>query len=133
MIANETANPGANEFWSICLNFHQTSVGGCQQIVRPGDQVLFAFANSAGNNRTTTYLRLYGPTGTTAPVGNVTLTVTDGNGAPVTGATINQFTPATDAFGKVTISFAAGTYKLKAHKNDNLVSIRSNEFVLVVQ
>jgi hypothetical protein len=100
--------------------------------VKPGDQVLFAFANSSGNNRTTTYLRLYGPTDTVAP-GHVTLTVTDGNGAPVAGAKINQLTPETDAYGKVTISFGLGAYKLKAHKEDNLVSIRSNEFVLSTQ
>jgi hypothetical protein len=131
MIAGE--KPGSNEFWSLCLNFHPTPVGGCQQIVKQGDQVLFAYAHTFGNNNPTkNYLRLYGPTDAVA-AGNVTLTVTDGKGAPIKGAKTNQSTNETDEYGKVTINFRSGTYKLKAHKDDNLVSIRSNELVLVVK
>ena len=134
-IGSET--PGTNQFWAICLNNRFLSVGGCQQIVQQGDEVLFAFANS-GTNRTTNFLRLRGST--SASVNNdVALTVTDGKGAPIQGAQISSNPPPpnrppqTDVNGKTTIRFAtAGTYRLKADKNDHLVSIRSNQLVLVV-
>ena len=133
MIAGEKPMAGQNEFWSLCLNFHPTPVGGCQQIVKQGDQVLFAYAHTfSNNNATKNYLRLYGPTDAVA-AGDVTLTVTDGKGAPIKGARVNQSTNETDEYGKVTINFRPGTYKLKADKDDNLVSIRSNELVLIVK
>jgi len=120
----------------MCLNFRPTTVGGCQQIVRQDDQILFAYANSAGNNRTTTYLRLFGPK--SAVPGDVTLTVTDGKGAPVNNVAvkhpITNIPFYTDADGKVKLAtLRAGNYKIKAEKPDNLVSIRSNQHYLVVQ
>jgi hypothetical protein len=131
MIAGE--KPGQNEVWSLCVNFRPTPVRGCQEIVKQGDQVLFAYARTCNsNNPTKNYLRLFGPTDAVA-AGNVTLTVTDGKGAPIKGAKINQSANETDNYGKVTIRVTSGTYRLKAHKDDNLFSIRSNELVLVVK
>lgn len=124
--------PGTNEFWSMCLNFRPTTIGGCQQTVRKDDQILFAYANHG----TTTYLRLYGPK--SAVPGDVTLTVTDGKGAPVSNVAvkhpITNIVFYTDADGKVKlVTLRAGTYKIKAEKPDNLVSIRSNQHYLIVQ
>jgi hypothetical protein len=83
------------------------------------------------------FLRLYGPA--SAPAGIITLTVTDGKGVPIQGAHISGTSnpppnplPQTDANGKATIHFTVGTFRLKADKNNNLVSIRSNQLVLVV-
>jgi ABC-type lipopolysaccharide export system ATPase subunit len=140
-ISLETPDPDKYQFWAICLNSRFLSVGGCQQIVQQGDEVLFAFAIFGPNaaDRTVNFLRLYGPA--SAPVGNVTLMVTDGKGAPIQDAQISGSKipgqepnplPKTNVNGKVTIGFAAGTYKLKADKKDKLVSIRSNQHVLVV-
>ena len=97
------------------------------------DQVLFAYANSSGDNQTTTYLKLYGPKSPAA--GDVTLTVTDGKGAPVSNVTVKDsttYTGTTDADGKVTFTLAKGSYRFKADKADNLVSIRSNELFVRV-
>jgi len=134
-IADET--PVATEFWSICRNFVPTPVGGCQQIVVQGDQVLFAYAHAFNNpNPTTTYLKLSGPT--TAPPGNVTLTVTDGGGLPISNVTVKEATGVpgqgiTDERGNVTFNLEeVRTYKFKADKNDNLVSIRPNRHDVVV-
>ena len=104
--------------------------------MRQDDQVLFAYANSSDNNRTTTYLRLYGPK--SAVPGDVTLTVTDGKGAPVINAAvkhpITNIPLYTDVNGKVVLfTLRAGGYRIKADKADNLVSIRSNQLYLVVQ
>jgi len=135
-IAGQT--PGTNEFWVICRNFRPLSVGGCQQIVKKDDEVLFAYAATFGHaNPTKHYLRLDGPT--SAPVGTVTLTVTDGGGAPIQGAKIKNLATntdlngETDAYGKFAYSFQAGSYRLKAHKGTNLVFIRSNRLNLVVR
>ena len=131
MIAGE--KPGAKQFWSLYLIFRPTPVGGCQQIVNPGDQVLFAYAHASDNDSPTMiYLRLYGPKDAVVP-SPVTLTATDGKGAPIKDAKFTGYQPKTDAYGKVTISFGAGTHKLIAWKEDNWASIRSNEVVLVVK
>ncbi len=130
-IGDET--PGRNEFWAICLNFSPTPVGGCQQIVKQDDQVLFAYASNPG---TTTYLKLSGPT--IALPGNVTLTVTDGGGHPVSNVLVMEATGSpdpkpTDTDGNVTFNLTeVRTYKFKADKYDGLVSIRSNQHVVEV-
>jgi hypothetical protein len=136
-IAGQT--PGDKEFWAICHNFRLISVGGCQQIVQTGDEVLFAHAATFDNaNPTKHYLRLHGPT--SAPVGIVVLTVTDG-GIPFRGAKIKNLDTNTDldgggetnASGKLSHNFQqARRYRLKAYKGNDLVSIRSNRLDLVV-
>jgi len=128
-IAGETT--GQYEFWSICHNFRPISGGGCQQKLEEGDEVLFAYATTSRHpNSTESYLRLWGPT--SAPAGDVTLTVTDGKGLPIKGARINSYMNETNAYGKVTIQFTQGTYELKADKPDDFVSIRSNRLTLLV-
>ena len=128
---------GTNQFWSLCLNYRPISVGGCQQIVKEGDQVLFAFANSFGNeNPTENYLRLYGPKVARANK-PVTLTVTDGKGAPVKDVTVKDtaagITGITNVNGQVQFTLSPlSRYAFKADNGTDLVSIRSTQHFLSV-
>jgi hypothetical protein len=97
---------------------------GCQELVKEGDEVLFAFANPDVKH----YLKLTGPISVNL-FRPAKLVVTDGNGAPVKGADVNG--ELTDGEGKVSITFKAmGTERLKAEKKPD--SIRSNELVIEV-
>jgi hypothetical protein len=122
-IDNET--PTGKDFWAICLNLVPTSVGGCQQIVKKGDQVLFAYAT---RDVTKHYLKLSGP-GLAIIRVPVVLTVTDGTGAPIPKASVDGHL--TDDHGKVSIRFdRVGTQKLKAQRQPD--SVRSNQLVIHV-
>lgn len=119
------------QFWGILLNYQFTPVGGCQQRIGLGDQVLFAF--DAFNKQH--FLKLTGPpiarTGQPA-----TVTVTDGqNGQPISGATVgpinNTTTATTDASGTAQVTFHnRGLKRLKAERAD---SIRSNALNILVR
>jgi len=114
----------ATEFWGILLNFQFTPVGGCQQEVKAGDDILFAF--NAFN--AVHFLKLSGPT--TARANHpVILTVTDGStGSPVAGAEVHGQTSGPD--GKVSVTFAElGVNGVKAEQAD---SIRSNRLDILV-
>lgn len=111
-------------FWGLLLNFAFTPVGGCQQEVKMGDEVLWAFDAFSKAH----FLKLEGPH--IARVHHpVTLTVLDGTtGVPVSGAEVNGFV--SDAEGHVSVVFHnAGVQGVKAEKDD---SIRSNLLRLVV-
>ncbi|ESK86905.1 surface cell-adhesion protein [Moniliophthora roreri MCA 2997] len=112
------------QFWGILLDYQFTPVGGCQQRVKVGDEILFAFdAFSA-----TAFLKLKGPH--VAHVNQpVTLTVTDGStGKTVQGADVDG--AVSDANGKATITFGkAGLHGVKAQKAG---TIRSNQVSIVV-
>ena len=112
------------QFWGYLLNYTFPSVGGCQQKVNQGDEVLWAFDAFSK----TSALKLSGPVSATtgAPL---TVQVVDGaNGAPQAGATVNG--SATGADGRTTLSFAAaGIYRLRAERAD---AVRSNSIVLCV-
>jgi hypothetical protein len=110
-------------------------------MVKRGDEVLFAHAATFDNATPTKhYLRLPGPT--SAPVGIVVLTVTDG-GAPFQGegAKIKDLDTNTDLDGGGETNASGGLshkfqharrYRLKAYKGNDFVSIRSNRLDLVV-
>lgn len=114
----------STQFWGYLLNFAFPTVGGCQQKVNQGDEVLWVF--DAFNK--TRALKLSGPSSATtgAPV---TVQVVDGaDGSPQPAATVNG--SPTGADGRATLSFAApGIYRLKAERAD---AVRSNRVILCV-
>jgi hypothetical protein len=113
----------SSQFWGYAVNFAFAQVGGCQMRVHQGDEVLWIF--DAFNKAHV--LKLTGPS--TATTGApVTVTVTDGDGAPLSGATVGG--AQTGADGKATLSFPqAGVHRLKAERAD---SVRSNSLAVCV-
>jgi hypothetical protein len=113
----------SSQFWGYAVNFAFAQVGGCQMRVRQGDEVLWIF--DAFNKAHV--LKLTGPS--TATTGApVTVTVTDGDGAPLPGATVGGMQ--TGADGKATLSFPEpGVHRLKAERAD---SVRSNSLTVCV-
>jgi hypothetical protein len=113
----------SSQFWGYAVNFEFAQVGGCQMRVHQGDEVLWIF--DAFNK--THVLKLTGPSSATtgAPV---TVTVTSGDGTPLSGAAVGGVQ--TGADGKATLSFAeAGVHRLKAERAD---SVRSNSLTVCV-
>jgi len=125
---------GKNEHWVILLNFQPIPVGGCQQQVKGGDDVLFALAN-AGTWRRWRFLKLSGPI-TARAHQPVILTVTDGRtGNPVEGAVVpfNGQDRLTDVFGRVSIAFTeARSFDLKAQIPGSFDWVRSNRLIVDV-
>lgn len=119
--------PDANTstaFWGYALNYVPSQLGGCQQKVQAGDEVLFAydFFSKTG------LLKLTGPS--SASTGEpVTLKVVDGKDAkPVAGASVGG--ELTKADGTVTLVFsAAGMQQLKASRSGD---VRSNALSVCV-
>lgn len=111
-------------FWGILLGFQFTPVGGCQQEVQLGDDLLWAFDAFSAN----AFLKLSGPS-VVKKGENATFTVVDGqSGAPVEGAAVNGQN--TGADGKVTLAFdTIGLHGFKATKES---AIRSNKLELLV-
>ena len=113
----------SNQFWYFAVNFKLGDAGGCQTRVNQGDEVLWIF--DAFSKAHILKLTAPGAATTGAPV---TVSVTDGGSAPISGASVGG--AQTGADGKATLSFAeAGVYKLKAERSD---SVRSNEVTLCV-
>jgi len=123
-ISNET--PTDLAFWQINLNFQPTQVGGCQQKVKEGDQVLFAVVS----NITTARLKLTGPRN--AVVGTpVNVKVTNETGAPIDGAAVKGQTTDPQGIASVTFTNAEkGLQKLKATKTN---TVRSNAIEILVK
>ena len=122
------------KFWGLLLDFAFTPVGGCQQEVKAGDHVLWAFGASDASV-TVSQLRLAGPA-TAAPGFPVTFAVTDAaNGAAIAGATVESsgaqpVNAMSDANGKARLSFTPkGEHSVKASKER---WIRSNAVKVVV-
>lgn len=112
------------QFWGILLNGELTPVGGCQQAVRLGDEVLFAFDAFSKSH----VLTLTGPRVTR--VGRpTTYHVADAQtGAPIAGADVHGST--SDANGNATLTFSsAGLVKVKADRAD---AIRSKAVLTIV-
>lgn len=108
----------STQFWGVLLNGALTPVGGCQQQVTTGDEVLWAFDAFSKSH----VLKLAGPR--SARVGQpATYHLTDAQtGAAVAGADVNGGT--TDAAGNATLTFTAPTVvRVKGERAD---SIRSN-------
>jgi hypothetical protein len=123
-VGPDAADPATSRFWGIALNFAATQVGGCQQQVQAGDEVLFAYDFFSKSH----LLKLTGAT--TAAVGQpLTVAVTDGkDGSPIEGASVG--TAVTDSAGQATLGFdSPGLKRLKAEKAD---SVRSNAFLVCV-
>jgi hypothetical protein len=121
LIDNE--KPSGTNFWESIVNYAPSQVGGCQQRIAAGDEVVWA--NASGSE--THFLKLTGPSKVT--VGKAfKLKVTDGaTGKPVTGSKV----------GKLKVP-ANGVLKLKAKKKGSLrfvaeapASIRSNGVTVV--
>jgi hypothetical protein len=108
----------SSAFWGYALNFTPTQVGGCQQKVVSGDDVLFAYDFFSKSH----LLKLVAPA--TAEAGRpVTVTVTDGqDGSKVAGASVGGALTGADGTAQVTFS-QPGTQRLKAERAD---SVRSN-------
>jgi len=108
----------SSQFFGQYVNSQPSQVGGCQEIVKGGDEVLWAFDAFSKDH----VLRLEGPATarTNAPV---TVRVTDGgNGAPLSGATVGGSQTGGDGTAQLTFS-RPGIYDLKAERAD---SVRSN-------
>lgn len=102
-----------------------TSVGGCQEKVQQGDDLLFAFdAYSKAH-----FLKLEASKATIKSGDSITFTVTDGaTGEPIEGATVGNVL--TNTLGRAKLSFKTlGVHTLKAERSD---SIRSNGIMLTV-
>jgi hypothetical protein len=116
--ADTNGGPPTFPSWGYALNFTPSQVGGCQQQVQSGDDILFAYDFFSKVH----LLKLAGPGG--ANVGEpVQVTVTDGqNGTPVAGASVGG--QLTGADGSATFTFSTvGVHPLKAERAD---SVRSN-------
>jgi len=104
-------------YWEGRVNHAVNAAGGCQILVRDGDEVLFAYDafDKPG-------LKLTGPR-VARPGQSFAVTVTDGGtGAPVPGATVGTRT--TGADGRATVAYdGTGPRRLKAAKPG---TVRSN-------
>jgi hypothetical protein len=114
----EIATPPPGQYWGVFVNGVATIAGGCQSLVKAGDEVLWAF--DAFNKLGAIRLAAPGATRTGVPI---VATATDvATGAPVEGATVGSET--TGADGTASLSFAdPGIYTLKADR-PNLVRSR---------
>jgi hypothetical protein len=105
-------------FWGYALNYTLAPVGGCQQRVVAGDQVLFGYDyfNKAH------LLKLTGP-GSVDVNQPVTMAVVNGDdGTPAAGASVGG--QLTGPSGTATLTFdTTGVHHLKAERSD---SLRSN-------
>ena len=114
----------SNQFWGQYVNSKPSQVGGCQELVKGGDEVLWAFDAFSKQH----VLQLSGPPN--AKTGEaVDVTVVDGqDGSPVAGAEVAGAGTGFD--GHATLAFSdPGVYRLKATRAD---SVRSNALSLCV-
>jgi hypothetical protein len=113
----------SSQFWYFAVNYKLGQAGGCQTRVNQGDEVLWIFDAFSKAH----ILKLAGP-GAATTGAPVTVSVTDGGGAPIPDATVAG--ARTGADGKATLSFAeAGVYRLKAERAD---SVRSNSISVCI-
>jgi hypothetical protein len=126
-IGPDNVPPSFDPYWGYFLNNVASQVGGCQQQVAQGDDVLFAFASYGSP---LLLLATPGRAATGEPV-QVTVEENEGNGGsskPASGANVGGAT--TDPSGHATLSFAdAGNHVLKASRGG---SIRSNAATVCV-
>ena len=124
-ISTSDANDFGDKFWGILVNYQISkfpegiTLSGCQQEVKAGDDVLWAFITESE----TVFLAL-APTSITVKKGKgFVVTVTDGRtGDAVKGASVDGVR--TDAGGKATLYlFQKGFFQFKAHQTG---SVRSN-------
>jgi hypothetical protein len=114
----------SSQFWALLVNSTFSNVGGCQQRVKGGDEVLWAFDGFSKQHA----LRLGGPS--SAHTGEpFSVRVTDGaDGSPQAGASVGGKLTGPD--GQASVEFEdKGIYRLKAERAD---SIRSNALEVCV-
>jgi hypothetical protein len=116
--------PPAFPSWGYARNYTASQVGGCQEKVQTGDDVLFAYDFFSKAH----LLKLTGPA-SVATGEPATVTVTDGqDGSAVAGASVGNALTGVD--GRATVSFPSpGTSRLKASRAD---SVRSNALDICV-
>ncbi len=105
--------PPGGQDWGVFINGVATTAGGCQSLVKAGDEVLWAFDafNKVGA------LRIAAP-GATQPDVPIVATATNvATGAPVAGATVGSETTGPDGTASIVFS-EPGVYVLKADKAD---------------
>jgi Domain of unknown function (DUF4430) len=121
-----TGAPTYQPYWGYFLNGVATQIGGCQQQVAQGDNVLFAYGNFGQP-----LLELSAPAkAATGESFTATVQQNDGNGnrTPAAGATVDGHM--TDAAGHATFSYSdPGNHKFKATRAD---AIRSNAATVCV-
>ena len=119
-VGPDASDNTAHKYWGQVLNYKDTQVGGCQQQLKTGDDVLVAF-NSYNHPK----LKLKGPHRVTEDK-PFQVTVTDGaTGKPVEGARVRGHS--TDAHGHVMVTLPhAHTYGLKA-TSDGAIRSRALE------
>ena len=122
------------QYWGSLVNYQVSTWGegltlsGCQQLLNPGDDVLWAFmqlgpGGDTGDNKGVSFLKLT-PTAVTVKKGQgFTVTVIDGRtGNATKGASVAGVK--TDAKGKATLYlFHEGFFQYKAHRTGD---VRSN-------
>jgi hypothetical protein len=127
-VGPDAANLATNQFWGYALNFVPASVGGCQQLVKSGDEVLYAYDFFAPDFSSRPLLKLGGP-GQAATGRQVLVSVSNGtDGKPVESATLSG--TATAADGSASVSFSSPG--LKTLKAEQVGSIRSNALRICV-
>lgn len=120
-IGGEQTN--AAKFWGFFVNSTPPDIGGCQQRLTQGDEVLWAYAAFGA-----TPLKLSGPASATTG-SPVTVRVTGGDkGTPEPGASVGGAASGVDGGAELRFD-EAGIYRLKADRPD---AIRSNTLVLCV-
>jgi hypothetical protein len=124
-IGGDAADVASGRFWGLLLNGKQTDVGGCQERVADGDEVLFAYDLFQKAH----VLRLSTSTASVETGQPVALAVVDSQtGSPAEGASLATTTTGPD--GRATTAFPApGSFTVRAEKSD---SIRSNAVTICV-
>jgi hypothetical protein len=125
-IGSDTNPPSFVPSWGYFLNWTSSSLGGCQQRVVQGDDVLFAFADYGAP-----LLQLTAPArAATGESFQVTVQQNDGAGSRTAAAAASVGGATTDAAGHATLSFGdAGVHSLKATRTG---AVRSNGASLCV-
>src|SRR3954452_17516509 len=105
------------QFWGVFVNGKASETGGCQQRVKQGDEVVWAFDAFSKSHA----LRLTGPDSATTGR-RVAVRVTDsGTGDPMAGASVAGTVTGGD--GNATFSLPSpGVYRLKAERGDSVRS-----------
>jgi hypothetical protein len=123
-IGPDSTDFAAGRYWGYALNYISTTIGGCQQRVQTGNEVLFGYDYFSKSH----LLKLSGPAQVIAGQ-SITVTVVDGQtGAPLGGASVGGNTTRSDGRARVTFG-APGLQVLKAERPD---SVRSNALVVCV-
>jgi hypothetical protein len=126
-IAGDSLDPNS-EYWSLWINFGFADLGGCQQRIHQGEDVLWGYAAFSGNSSGDRALKLTGPASATTGAAIQVKVANGADGTPESGARVGGTTTGPD--GSATLAFPeAGVYRLKAEHEH---TIRSNSLVVCV-